>query len=263
MKSNLTVIVTGLLIFLLMASGCKSTEGKTNIEAQKPPNVRFVMVLRDVTPSFQSHKEANEKIRAIVNALGPGDSFLLADVAPTFLPEKNVRVQCNMPEAALSFLQPTSNLSQWKRSQARLDAIWATVGKNKKTIANWLRNPMKVERGGTDLFRALEYCAQRMSRESGKEKYLFIFSDLIHEMKREKTEKPPSTPLNFEGVHITVLFAPWQGKDKWQSKEKDWKAWFVKQGRAATFSMYEPADSKLQSLLKQSRVLKKLPSPFN
>lgn len=263
MKCNLTIIVTGLLIFFLTASGYTSTEGKTNIEAQKTPNVRFVMVLRDVTSSFQFHEETNEKIHTIVNALGPGDSFLIAEIASTFLPERNVRVQYNIPEAPPSLLQPTGNLSQWKKNQARLDAIWATVEKNKQTIANWLRNPVKVEKRGTDLFRALEYCAQRMSRESGKEKYLFIFSDLIHEMNREKTEKPPSTPLNFEGVHITVLFVPWQGKEKWQSKEKDWEAWFVKQGRAATFSMYEPADSKLQSLLKQSSVIKKLPSPFN
>lgn len=262
MKSNITVIVTGLLIVLLTA-GCKSTTGKTNTEAHPTPKGRFVVILRDVTRSFQFYDETNKKILTIVNALGPGDALLLAEITMTFLPQKNVRVQCNIPEVPPSLLQPTSNLSQWKRNQAQLNAIWAAVKKNRQTIANWLRkNPVKIEKGGTDLFTALDYCAKRLDQDSEKEKYLFIFSDLIHELKGEKTEKPRSEPLNFQGVYVSVLSVPWQGQKKWESKKKDWEAWF-KQGGAVEFAMYDPADSKLQSLLKQSGVPKKLLSPFN
>jgi len=222
---------------------------------------RVVIALRDITPSFKFGADSNKGILLIANALGPGDTFILADIGSTFLPEKNVKFQCRMPNVSQDILQPVGNLVLWRQNQAKLNRTWSEVDQVKKKIAELLKVPVKEE--DTDFYTALEYCSLRFSSETQKEKFLFIFSDLTEDLRGEPNEDPPSVPLGFNGVHVHILFCPWHGQAEWKPKKQAWQAWFVGKGKAKEFTLHEPGESKLIKLLEKSPVPRKLKSPFD
>ncbi len=271
MKSIKPNILKFAMIFslaILNLVGCKNAEGEVKTQTLSLPKQRVLIVLRDKTKSFSEFiNNANTQVVNIVNNLGPRDMFILIEIKSGFQPQRNVSLQCQMPAVPASLLEPTKKLIEYKRKQAQLDQIWREVGNIKKAIIEWLNKPIELDGTGTDIFRTLEYCSQRLSREdSGKDKYLIAFTDLIDERGgRKKIEEPPSAALDFNAVYANILFVPWQNNNQFQSKELSWRTWFEKQG-AIKFSMWEPAESKSQTLIPAifppCSVPKMLVSPF-
>ncbi len=224
---------------------------------------RFVIILRDTSLSFKFISDAKNQMVAIVKALGPNDYLLIADVGSEFKPEKNVSLECNMPDVQQSILVPPDNLAGWRKAQATLNAKWNDVEKKQQAISYWLsNNPIKPE-NFTDFYKAIEYCSMRFSRVSQKEKHIYVFSDMENDTKgKKKSDNPPTNQQRFDGVNVTLLFVPWLSQSQWSQKSSAWENWFVNMGKAKSFAMYEPAESKTLKVIEKSTVPKKPRSPF-
>jgi hypothetical protein len=138
---------------------------------------RCVVVLRDVMCSFVSNlSAANAKIFEIVNALGPGDRFLLIDIGPSFDPKDNVKVDCAMPDLPGEMAEPSRTEIEWQQKQETADEVWQAVDGSKEAILGYLQRKARAHCGGTDIFLALEYVSKRLSRRTECETDLFIMS---------------------------------------------------------------------------------------
>ncbi|MBI1927920.1 hypothetical protein HYR99_27225 [Candidatus Poribacteria bacterium] len=260
MKKFYVFIILMSLIFFI--PGCTQTSDSQNKPVLSLPLRRSVIVLEDITGSYPFHEQARAKTLEIVNALGPGDDFLFIQITGAFSPEKNVRLQCRFPEVPTVLFHPVDNISLWKEHQAKFNAIWAAVEKQKRAIANWLGQPVEVQKGGgTDILNALQYCAQRFEKDEEAEKYLYLFSDLIHEVGGRKFVQPSPawSPIPLKGVQVKALFVPWTDAKEFQGRQSAWHAWMD----ALSFGMFDPAESQMQPLLPPSGVPRKIPSPFN
>ncbi|MCG3145093.1 MAG: hypothetical protein HONDAALG_02634 [Gammaproteobacteria bacterium] len=281
----------GLLILLSLLSACSSRSsgapaaatGKSVAATENPaviagsklettaraiatPHPRAVYLLLDVSESYLRDPVIQEriirKIQAIVSSLGPSDVFLLIHISGKFDPKQNVKVQAEMPPVPVELLQPTNKLLEWNQKQARLNGIWERVSANQQKIAKYLNDSAMDQSLITDLYGALEYCAQRLKGEPEGEKYLFIFSDLEHDFKGVRTNKPPVQRLDLHGVQVNLLFVPWDNQSAWNAMEQAWGGWFKNQNGAVRFSMHDVKDSERQILLAPNTAPKRLPSPF-
>jgi hypothetical protein len=224
---------------------------------------RYVFVIRDLTTSYSPYIEAaNRKILQIVSTLGPGDRFTLLDIGPNLVPEKNIKVECVMPDIPADLRNPSSNVTEWNSRQASLNAAWADVAGKKEAIHAYLARPIKPLRGGTEIFAALEYAARRMASQRHAEADFVIFSDLIQQRGEQINDAPPARVANFSTVHVQIFFVPWRTAEQWQMKERAWKNWFIEKSAALSFGMYDPSESGLQPSLPPSRVPRVLASPF-
>ena len=256
LRSKLKSIFTISLILLLLIGN------KNLIADQSFPN-RHIIILRDATPSFKYAQESNRQIANIINSIGPGDIIIIGEIRSDFQPKANIRIQARMKNVPSDIFNEAKNMSQYRINQTRLNEILSTVENNKTTIKNWLvRNPLKIE-NGTDLFKALEYASFICQKSESSENYLFIFSDLIHDVKgQRKTEMPPTQIYDFKNTYVKSLFASWNGQKDWIAREKKWSEWFQNSG-ATSFSMYDPRESEFQSsLLSPSCVPKKIKNPL-
>jgi hypothetical protein len=230
-----------------------------------PPGLsdRSILVLRDRTVSFKKQlPETNTEIQKIVAALGPGDELIVVDIGPRFDPRQNVAVQCRMPELSHEMMQPASNLLEWNRKQAQLDETWKVVEWQRKRLLAYFGKKVESWPGGTDLEAVLAYSAKRLNRRpEGKPGYLLIFSDVRTEKGKLKTSLPPARPGAFEQIDVQVFMSPWNSED-WEAVETAWQNWFLNNGRAKSFRMYDTAESLTLNPLPPNGAPRKLPSPF-
>jgi hypothetical protein len=226
---------------------------------------RRIVVLRDITPSFARHiEEANREIVKIIKSLGPGDEVVVADVGPDFDPARSVVIQCTMPELPANIGVVPSNLIELSQKQRQLDRVWlATTQAQAKMIA-YFTSKVQTRPGGTLLEPALLYAAKRLSltEDSQKTAYLIILSDLKTEKGRTATGRPPQRAIQFNGAEIQVLLAPWDSAG-WGQIESAWKNWFLLQGHAKNFRIFDTAESLIARPLPPSPAPHRLPSPFS
>jgi len=228
---------------------------------------RVVYVLLDLSASYLDRHDPAllERIvrqtLSIVKSLGPADEFLFAFISDRFDPRNNVKRQESMPPVAAELLQPTSQPQEWIQRQKGLKFVWRQVVEKQQAMEQWFNQPITERSSVTDLYGALEYCAERLSREHDCEKHLVVFTDFEHDFKGVKSSDPPKLQLDFREARVSALFAPWEDHAIWKARRQAWDAWFRKQG-ASDFSMYDVRDSERQVVLKSSAVPKTLPSPF-
>lgn len=256
----------GVLLFsALFASNACSPDGpeKAQDQAQPaPPEPRVVFVLLDRTGSYSFCVESIQRIVDIISSLGPGDRFYLIEVGPEFRPETNLKIQLHMPGVPADILTAAS-LSERERKQDALDALWQEVARHQRDITDYLHDSKREVSGQTDVFGALGYCSARLAREEHGDRLVFIFSDLIHDVRGVTTADPPSYPLSFSGARINVLFMPRVNKPEWEAKETAWRTWALQKAQAASFAMLDAAESHIAALLEPSPVLRSLPSSFS
>jgi hypothetical protein len=221
---------------------------------------RTLLVLLDSSRSYHLYEKAIDKLLSIVNALGPGDQLIIAQVAGKFRPETNIRLQAKFPGLPPELLVPSKRLGVYRQNQAGLDAVWQQVENRKKEITTYVTRHLvgKNNAAVTDFRGAIAYSAQRLNQESTSEKYLIIFSDLEHDFEKQKTSTPPAQQTNFANVHVCLLYVPWS--DNWEGLQKEWATWFNRSG-VVDFLMLEAGRSE------QARVVApvqrpQLPSPF-
>ena len=248
------------LMLLLLVTNINTVIPQTTGNEVK---ARMVIVLLDVTPSFKSIDQALEQIKAVIQRLGPGDEFLLVEVGePPFLPEKKVKFQAVMPSVPERLLSPSKNIHEWKQRQHTLDLIWAKVRGRQKLMLASLEQPIPLQHGGTDLYAALEYAAQRFgAAKENRPKILLIYSDLVQD-KGVPTNDPPKKGLaGFNQADVSVFFVPWESQEAWEGKENKWRAYF-EACHVKSVAMSEPAQSQTQTPLKESGIPKTPKSPF-
>lgn len=244
------------LLILLLISNTAISSTTANDEA------RVVIVLLDVTRSFTFKEQAIEQIQAVIKRLGPGDEFLLIEIGPPpFQPDKKVKIQAMMPSVPEWVLVPPKNIYEYKKRQRILDLIWAKVRGQQKSMLTFLEQPIAFQKGGTDLYAALEYAAQRFMAKENRSKILLIYSDLVQDLGVATPDPPKKGLAGFDQAHVSVLFVPWENQSAWESKEKKWRTYF-EACHAQSFNMHEPAESKTQTSLSPSRIPTKLKSPF-
>lgn len=223
---------------------------------------RVVIVLLDVTPSFKSIDQALEQIKAVIQRLGPGDEFLLVEIGePPFLPQKKVKIQVRMPSVPDGLLEPSKNIHEWKQRRQTLSQIWAKVQSHQKAMLAFLAQPIPLQHGGTDLYAALEYAAQRFGTKENRQKLLFVYSDLVQDLGVATTEPPKKGLAGFNQTHVSVFCVPWESQAAWEGKENKWRAYF-EACPVKSFAMSEPAQSQTQTPLKESGIPKTPKSPF-
>lgn len=273
---------TGLLLVLSVTTACSfACEGKPRVEpdsgarptetaatakppgerASAAPSSRLIGVILDDTISYHSRDQAILKIIEIVGSLGPNDHLFMANLCDRFNPELNVKLEVPLPVVPKDYFKRYEALDEWEKNQNYLDRVWEEVESSKKEIIEYLRDSRREHGNETDIFGTLAYCSQRFSRETADLKYLFIFSDLIHDLQGVKTNNPPSYRLAFGGAHVSVLFMPWRNMTEWETREKSWESWFA-QGSALSFSMHDAAKSEIERLLDRSPAPRLLESPF-
>lgn len=260
-------ISLGIILFsaLCSSNACSPTDAGKKVQARARgmvPAPRIVFALIDKTGSFHFHGQSMQKILDMIDNLGPGDRFYLIDIGPEFRPETNLRIQLHMPDVPADILKPETP-EEWERNQDKLEAVWQDVALHQHSISAFLHHSGPESSGQTDVFGALEYCSERLGREGPGERYVFIFSDLIHDLRDVTTANPPSFPLSFSGAQINVLFMPRRDRLEWDAKETAWRTWSLQKAGAVSFAMFDPAESEIAPLLKSSSVLRSLPSSFN
>lgn len=247
-------------MLLLLLISVNTVSPKTTENEVK---ARMVIVLLDVTPSFKSIDGAIGQIKAVIQRLGPGDEFLLVEVGePPFQPQKKVKIQAMMPSVPDGLLEPSQNIHEWKQRRWTLSQIWAKVQSHQKAMLAFLAQPIPLQHGGTDLYAALEYAAQRFgAAKENRPKILLIYSDLVKDLGVATTEPPSKGLAGFNQTHVSVFFLPWESQAAWEGKENKWRAYF-EACHVKSFAMYEPAQSQTQTPLKESGIPKTPKSPF-
>jgi hypothetical protein len=250
--------------FLLVS--CFGTVGSSEVKtALSDPHGRLVVLLVDVTASYPPSEEDTKcAISKVVRALGPGDSFLFVTIGPSFNPRDNVRIQCQMASLPVSLFDSASNITGWKQSNERLQRGWQRVDSSIDSILRIIEQPVeRLRHGGTDLYSVLEYTAWRLGRETHREKFLLIFSDLIHEEHGvSRNGLPPVTALNLGDVSVAALGIPWVSQDAWIATEAAWEEYFVNRSGAIRFKMVDPVAMLQQRFLPVSEVPRKLKMEF-
>ena len=243
-----------LVLLLISQTAISSTTGSEE--------ARTVIVLLDVTQSFTFKDPAVEQMKAVIQRLGPGDEFLLIEIGPPpFRPDKKVRMQATMPSVPGGVVVPSKNIHEYKRRQRALDSIWAKVRGQQKLMLAFLEQPIAFQRGGTELYAALEYASQRLMAKKNRQKVLIIYSDLVQDLGVATTEPPKKGLAGFDQTQVSVWFVPWESQAAFTDTDQKWRAYF-KACHVQSFTMYEPAESKTQTPLSFSRIPTKLPSPF-
>jgi hypothetical protein len=221
---------------------------------------RALLVLLDSSRSYALYEKAIGKLLSIVEALGPGDQIIIAQVAEKFRPEANIRLQAKMPEMPAELLVINKRLVEWRQNQARLNTIWRQVEGRRREIAAYVTTHLvgKNNAAVTDLHGALAYSAQWLGQSPASGKHLIIFSDLEHDFEKLKTSQPPAQRLDFASVHVCLLYVPWT--DKWEGWRKEWATWFNRAG-TTDFLMLEAGRSDSETVV--APVLKpQPPSPL-
>jgi hypothetical protein len=190
-----------------------------------PP--RLIVAVRDVTPSYCCLAAANQKLREVVAALGPGDRFVLIDLGSHFSPEKQVKVIATLPAIPVELLND-DRLSGMRQRMERISRLIATVEGGKKAILDYLARPVAIDRAGTDVLGVLRYTATLLTDDASEEKYALWFSDLVHELGAVRTRFPPPGPLPMTGARVELLFMPF-GAD-WEPRKKAWTRFFLQSG---------------------------------
>lgn len=227
------------------ASAGGSTAADNQIVAAKS---RALLVLLDSSRSYALYEKAIGKLLSIVEALGPGDQIIIAQVAEKFRPETNIRLQAKMPEMLVELLVPSKRLVEWQQKQARLNTIWRQVERRRQEIAAYVTTHLvgKNNAAVTDLHGALAYSAQWLGQSPASGKHLIIFSDLEHDFEKLKSSQPPTQRMNFASVHVCLLYVPWT--DKWEGWQKEWATWFNRAG-TTDFLMLEAGRSDSESVV--------------
>jgi hypothetical protein len=84
---------------------------------------RTVVLVRDISPSYKNSPPIVAKLSEIIRMVGPGDVLTIIELGGRFSPEVCVKVQCAMPRVATEVLSPVKKLDDWRKNQARLDAV--------------------------------------------------------------------------------------------------------------------------------------------
>lgn len=211
---------------------------------------RFIIVLLDVSKSFQHLAEARRQVEKLVAALGPGDTLLIALITGSFNPAVNLVV----PSPSLSGvfpglrLQTPANLREQNKLQAALNEQWRAIAAQQQAITQALQE-IKSQALFTDLAAALAYAAQQFSQTQDVSKHLFLFTDLEQDAHATKTNLPPQSPApGLKDTRVLALFVPWRDAKAWDRLTQAWQDWAVACG-AASLSLHDPGQSLRLSLL--------------
>jgi hypothetical protein len=230
------------LVFALSIAVCVAASNPAPSRSQS----RCILAVLDVTPSYHGGVAAMDRIKGVVRALGPGDTFLLLKLGGTFSPEDSVKVQCLMPPVAPDLLEPARNIPEFQQRKARLDAEWAAAARKQAALLRALDKPWPGQYV-TPPYLLLEYVSHWLATAPpSAEKRLLLFTDLKHDAAGVNSAMPPKRPLAFGGVSALALFVPWE--DDWAAREKAWADWFGRSGSPG-FSMLDAARSSVAPLL--------------
>jgi hypothetical protein len=207
------------------------------------PEPRVIVAVLDRSPSFRYSSEARDKIKAIVRALGPGDTFLLLTLGGEFSPAKDALIQCIMPEIDASLLLPAHTVRQWRDRQTRIAAVWSASSQKQGAVLSALDHPL-APADGTPLYQLLGYVAHWFgSAPPHARRILVIFSDLEHDYSGLRSNLPPKGKLPFADIAVTAAFVPWG--PAWDTRERAWREWFA----SARFAMLDDASARNAVLL--------------
>jgi hypothetical protein len=203
------------------------------------PDERIIVAVLDLTPSFHYTAEAVGKIKGVVRALGPGDTFLLVTLGGEFSPARNVAVQCIMPKIGSDALVPAENIRVWREHQSRIEAAWGGSALKQAAVLRALDRPFKQE-NVTPLYQALDYLSHWFASPPGSgRRQLLIFSDLEHDYAGVRSSLPPKQQMNFRGVYVMAAFVPWRAD--WVARETAWHAWLA----STDFTMLDEARARV------------------
>ena len=258
---NFSLILCLLLVFPVVS--CAGPVDPSPSTGQFAAPHRCVFIVRDVSESYCKQLAlAQPKLEEILRALGPGDEVTLLDAGLAFQPRSAVRIQSTLPGVPSSLFQPTRNINEYKKRQQEVDSRWSRANADIAAMVSFVARPVQTERIETDIFGVFEYISHRVNSPGCEEIYLFPFTDLHHEFKGEATEMPPRATMAFDRLRVEAFFLPWINAEQWQAKENAWRQWFVRDGHATRFAMFDEAASQKRSPLIKNRTPRKVPSPF-
>jgi len=205
---------------------------------------RLVVQIDDVSPSYRRGPAMVSKQQAIVATLGPGDGFTDIGLGGRFTPDC-VKIQCLMPVAPPQLFAKVQRPRDLVENQQRLERVWARVDEQRKSVAGFLAGPRHIQ-GPTPLFETLDYVSRQMMRSDASQKWLVIFSDLVHDNAGRTSGYPPAeTHPRFDGVNVFALFVPW--KSDFSRRDGAWREWFFACG-ACDFAMLDSAQSQIAAV---------------
>lgn len=234
-------IVAIVLIFVLVAGGLAQQPAAAPL-----PEPRTVVAVLDLTASFHATAESVGKIKGVVRALGPNDTFLLLTLGGTFSPDKSVAIQCIMPKMDMGLMAPARSIRDWRERQSRITAIWAASAQRQAAVVTALDHLVTPARlNSTPLYQVLSYVSHWFaSTPAAGARVLLIFSDLEQDSGGLRSSLPPKAKIPFPAVSVTAAFVPWDAAT-WSAREKAWRAWFLPAG----FTMLDEANARVAVLL--------------
>jgi hypothetical protein len=227
--------------------------------ASARPVGRCIMAIRDKTPSFKFVQEATNVLKKVVVNTGLGDEFTLIDLGGPFEPGRDVKVQALLPSPPADLGVPAGSVAEWRRRQASLTERWSAADRMKLAIEHYLSIKVRIT-DSTPLFQSLEYASDRLSASPSSERQLLVCSDFVQDAAGLKSTMPPKETWPLAGVVVTALFAPW--RSDWAARRQAWDHWFTHGCGAASFHMFDEAQSKVLVPLAPSPVPRNISKSF-
>ncbi|HEY4129442.1 MAG TPA: hypothetical protein VGM50_02440 [Gemmatimonadaceae bacterium] len=229
------------------------------VMAQTPAG-RTVVFLRDRSSSFQAQRpKCTAAATRAIQALGPGDTFILIDVGLVFDVDSQVYAEQFAPVPRDLSLQP-STLRETRRAQMRLDSIWARAEESRTRLLARVTKHDSIDGHGTDLDAALDYASHRLVDTDGP-RDMIICSDLIQTKRGAQRSEPPHYVIPFHGLSATAIFVPWNGGAANDRRAAQWRQWF-QAGGATQFVLLDPSQSVAFIPLTPTLVSRRVASPF-
>ncbi len=201
---------------------------------------RLIVAVRDVTESFLYLKESNGLVvTQIIPRLNFNDSMVFIRLG------SNAELTYHYDFPAYIRDTTYSNFIDYKRKKFVLEKAKQEVEKSRGQLLSWFKEEMSraPQKGGTTrVHQSLEILTSLFKTSEKREKFLFIFSDLLHEDGKLKTNLPPKQLIPFNGVHVICVFTQWKSYSEFEGLQKAWGGFF---SSATSFRMYDPASSML------------------
>ncbi|MBA7637188.1 hypothetical protein ES703_44823 [subsurface metagenome] len=174
---------------------------------------KCIVVLVDLTGSFDYSRESFDHTDNIINALMPGDEIYILSITATSFYDKNLLFNASIPlPKYTSELYSEKYRAHFDSIRGELSHRWGKVVKNLRTDAR-----------KTDVMGGISYALLIFNNSKSKHKYLVIYSDL-------EDNVAGTGDVRLNGVRVWCLYVEHKDFEKYKEKENSWRQYFKRAG---------------------------------
>lgn len=199
-----TKIITVILIGLISLAG----SSQRLIISQK-----CIIVLLDLTGSFDYLDESVQHIDNVIKNLMPGDEIYVLSITGTSFYDKNILFKGDVP------LPKYTNELYSEKYRSTVEFVRVEFSNRWKKVAKGLRNNAKE----TDIIGGIAYAAMIFTNTGSRHNYLAIYSDL----ERNVSE---NCCVKLDEIKVWCLYVEHKHVKKYKEKENSWRQYFKKAG---------------------------------